>query len=88
MKDLFKILRLGTVILMVATLASCVTDSGYDLPKPLASQASDIPTDAKAVAAVIVERGKGSVKGKANALRAAGVFVAVRLDDILDGLPS
>lgn len=38
-------------------------------------------------AAVIVERGKGSVKGKANALRDAGVFVAERLDDILEGLP-
>ena len=39
-------------------------------------------------AAVIVEGTRGSVKGKAEALRAAGVFVADRFDDILEGLPT
>ena len=38
-------------------------------------------------AAVIVEGTKGSVEGKAAALRAAGVMVADRFDDILEGLP-
>ncbi|NQU39744.1 MAG: succinate--CoA ligase subunit alpha [Lentisphaerae bacterium] len=37
-------------------------------------------------AAVIVEKGRGSVRGKTEALRAAGVFVADRFDDILEGL--
>jgi succinyl-CoA synthetase alpha subunit len=37
-------------------------------------------------AAVIVERGRGSVRGKAAALREAGVFVAETFDDILKGL--
>ena len=39
-------------------------------------------------AAVIVEGGRGSVLGKAEALRHAGVYVAERFDDILSGLPS
>ncbi len=39
-------------------------------------------------AGVIVEGGRGSVRGKAEALRMAGVFVAERFDDILTGLPS
>jgi succinyl-CoA synthetase alpha subunit len=38
-------------------------------------------------AAVIVEGNRGSVRGKAVALREAGVFVADRFDDILEGLP-
>jgi hypothetical protein len=67
MKNLYKFLRLGAVVMMVMALANCVTDSGYDLPKPVASQASDIPTDARAVASVIVERLRGqtssNVKG-------------------------
>ena len=37
-------------------------------------------------AAVIVEAGRGSVRGKAAALRGAGVFVADRFDDIVNGL--
>lgn len=37
-------------------------------------------------AAVIVEGGRGSVKGKKQALRDAGVFVADRFDDLLEGL--
>ncbi|MBI83464.1 MAG: succinate--CoA ligase subunit alpha [Planctomycetaceae bacterium] len=37
-------------------------------------------------AAVIVEEGRGSVQGKKKALREAGVFVAERFDDILEGL--
>jgi succinyl-CoA synthetase alpha subunit len=37
-------------------------------------------------AAVIVEGDRGSVRGKAKALRDAGVFVADRFDDILEGL--
>jgi succinyl-CoA synthetase alpha subunit len=37
-------------------------------------------------AAVIVEGGRGSVRGKAEALRAAGVFVAESFDDIVNGL--
>jgi len=37
-------------------------------------------------AAVIVEGGRGSVRGKAAALREAGVFVADRFDDIVNGL--
>jgi succinyl-CoA synthetase alpha subunit len=37
-------------------------------------------------AAVVVEGGRGSVRGKAAALREAGVFVADRFDDILEGL--
>ncbi len=37
-------------------------------------------------AAVIVEGGRGSVRGKAEALRSAGVFVADRFDEILTGL--
>ncbi len=39
-------------------------------------------------AAVIVEGGRGSVRGKAAALRDAGVFVAEAFDDILTGLES
>jgi succinyl-CoA synthetase alpha subunit len=39
-------------------------------------------------AAVIVEGGRGSVRGKAAALRAAGVFVADEFDQILTDLPS
>ena len=39
-------------------------------------------------AAVIVERGRGSVRGKAAALREAGVFVAELFDEILSGLPA
>ena len=39
-------------------------------------------------AAVIVERGRGSVRRKAAALREAGVFVADAFDDILTGLPA
>ncbi len=39
-------------------------------------------------AAVIVEGGRGSVRGKAAALREAGVFVAETFDDILTGLAS
>jgi succinyl-CoA synthetase alpha subunit len=39
-------------------------------------------------AAVIVERGRGSVRGKAAALREAGVFVADTFDEILTGLPA
>lgn len=39
-------------------------------------------------AAVIVEGGRGSVKGKAAALREAGVFVADEFDEILTGLKS
>lgn len=39
-------------------------------------------------AAVIVEGDRGSVRGKTKALRDAGVFVADRFDDILEGLPS
>jgi succinyl-CoA synthetase alpha subunit len=39
-------------------------------------------------AAVIVEGGRGSVRGKAAALRQAGVFVAEAFDDILTGLPA
>jgi len=35
---------------------------------------------------IIVEGGRGSVQGKAEVLRAAGVFVAERFDDILTGL--
>jgi succinyl-CoA synthetase alpha subunit len=38
-------------------------------------------------AAVIVEGDRGSVKGKTVALRSAGVFVAEKFDDILEGLP-
>jgi succinyl-CoA synthetase alpha subunit len=38
-------------------------------------------------AAVIVEGMRGSVNSKAEALRAAGVFVADCFDDILEGLP-
>jgi succinyl-CoA synthetase alpha subunit len=38
-------------------------------------------------AAVLVEGDRGSVKGKVKALRAAGVFVADKFDDILEGLP-
>jgi succinyl-CoA synthetase alpha subunit len=38
-------------------------------------------------AAVIVEGGRGSVRGKVEALRQAGVFVAEAFDDILTGLP-
>lgn len=38
-------------------------------------------------AAVIVEGDRGSIKGKAKALREAGVFVAEKFDDILEGLP-
>jgi succinyl-CoA synthetase alpha subunit len=37
-------------------------------------------------AAVIVEGGRGSVRGKTAALREAGVFVADKFDDILQGL--
>lgn len=37
-------------------------------------------------AAVMVEGGRGSVRGKAAALREAGVFVAERFDEILEGL--
>ena len=37
-------------------------------------------------AAVIVEEGRGSVQGKKKALREAGVFVAERFEDLLDGL--
>jgi len=37
-------------------------------------------------AAVIVEGGRGSVRGKAAALRAAGVFVAETFDEIVNGL--
>lgn len=37
-------------------------------------------------AAVIVEGHRGSVKGKAEALRSAGVHVAEKFDDILEGL--
>ncbi|HVF09334.1 MAG TPA: hypothetical protein VNA16_00940, partial [Abditibacteriaceae bacterium] len=37
-------------------------------------------------AAVMVEGGRGSVRGKAAVLRAAGVFVADAFDDILEGL--
>ena len=39
-------------------------------------------------AAVMVECGRGSVKGKTKALQEAGVFVANAFDDILDGLSS
>jgi succinyl-CoA synthetase alpha subunit len=39
-------------------------------------------------AAVIVERGRGSVRGKMAALREAGVFVAETFDEILMGLPA
>jgi succinyl-CoA synthetase alpha subunit len=39
-------------------------------------------------AAVLVEGGRGSVRGKAAALRDAGVFVAEQFDDILTGLPA
>jgi len=39
-------------------------------------------------AAVIVEGGRGSVRGKAEALRKAGVFVADSFSEILTGLPS
>lgn len=39
-------------------------------------------------AAVIVEGGRGSVRGKAQALRDAGVFVAEQFDEILNNLPS
>jgi succinyl-CoA synthetase alpha subunit len=39
-------------------------------------------------AAVIVEGNRGSVRGKTDALRKAGVFVAERFDDILEGLPA
>jgi succinyl-CoA synthetase alpha subunit len=39
-------------------------------------------------AAVMVEGGRGSVRGKTSALREAGVFVADAFDDILEGLPS
>lgn len=38
-------------------------------------------------AAVMVEGGRGSVRGKAKALREAGVFVADRFDDLLEGMP-
>lgn len=58
---------MGAVIIMVTTLASCGAGSGYNLPKPLASQFSEIPTDAMAVALVIEERLRGqtssNVKG-------------------------
>ena len=37
-------------------------------------------------AAVIVEGGRGSVRGKAEALRGAGVFVAETFDEIVEGL--
>jgi len=37
-------------------------------------------------AAVLVEGGRGSVKGKATALREAGVFVADSFDEIVEGL--
>ena len=37
-------------------------------------------------AAVIVERGRGSVAGKKAALRAAGVFVADEFEEITTGL--
>ena len=39
-------------------------------------------------AGVIVEEGRGSVRGKAEALRRAGVFVAEDFDDLLKGLPT
>ena len=39
-------------------------------------------------AGVIVEEGRGSVRGKAEALRRAGVFVAEDFDDLLKGLPA
>ena len=39
-------------------------------------------------AAVIVEGNRGSVQGKARALREAGVQVAENFDSILEGLPS
>ncbi len=38
-------------------------------------------------AAVMVEGGKGSVRGKAAALKEAGVFVADRFDELAEGLP-
>lgn len=37
-------------------------------------------------AAVMVEGGRGSVRGKAASLREAGVFVATRFDEIVEGL--
>ena len=37
-------------------------------------------------AGVIVEGGRGSVRGKVKALREAGVFVAEAFEDILEGL--
>lgn len=39
-------------------------------------------------AGVIVERGRGSVRGKTEALRSAGIFVAEQFDEILTELPS
>ena len=39
-------------------------------------------------AGAIVEEGRGSVRGKEEALRRAGVFVAEEFDDLLTGLPS
>ncbi len=39
-------------------------------------------------AAVIVERGQGSVRGKIAALQKAGVFVADTFDEIITGLPA
>ncbi len=39
-------------------------------------------------AAVIVERGRGSVRGKITALKKAGVFVADTFDEIITGLPA
>ena len=38
-------------------------------------------------AGAIVEEGRGSVRGKEEALRRAGVFVAEEFDDLLTGLP-
>lgn len=64
MKNTFTFFRFSAVAVLVLTFASCVTDSGYDLPQSLTKQASEIPTDAAAVAAVIEERLRGQTSSR------------------------
>jgi formylglycine-generating enzyme len=65
--------------MLAAGLAGCVAvlKSGYDLPKPVATEQSQVPVDAASAAAVILDRMRGDGSG---AVAGAGFAPKVGLD--------
>jgi len=64
MCKIYKFIRFSAAAVVVLMLGSCGGVAGPELPKPIASKADEIPTDARAVAAIIEERLRGQTASR------------------------